>query len=150
MENVTLWHERDISHSSVERNIGPDTTVTLDFALARLTAVIDKLVVYPENMMRNLNRFRGLVHSQRVLLALTQAGVSREDAYRLVQRNAMKVWEHGADFLAELKSDEAVTAALAPAEIEKAFDLEYHTKHVDTIFARVFGEDRPESTEGRN
>ena len=140
MENVTLWHERDISHSSVERNIGPDTTVTLDFALSRLTGVIDKLVIYPDNMLANMNKFRGLVHSQRVLLALTQAGVSREDAYTLVQRNAMKVWEQGADFMTELKGDAEVTAALSEAEIEEKFDLSYHTKHVDTIFARVFGE----------
>ena len=140
MENVALWHERDISHSSVERNIGPDTTITLDFALARLTQVIDKLVIYPDNMMNNLNKFRGLVHSQRVLLALTQKGVSREDAYRLVQRNAMRVWEQGADFMAELKADPEVTAALSDAEIEEKFDLGYHTKHVGTIFARVFGE----------
>lgn len=139
MENVALWHERDISHSSVERNIGPDATVTLDFALARLTQVIDKLVVYPENMDANLNKFKGLVHSQRVLLALTQKGVSREDSYRLVQRNAMKVWEKGADFMEELKGDSEVTAALSNAEIEEKFDLGYHTKHVDTIFARVFG-----------
>ena len=139
-ENVALWHERDISHSSVERNIGPDATVTLDFALARLTGVIDKLLVYPENMDRNLNQFKGLVHSQRVLLALTQKGVSRENSYRLVQRNAMKVWEHGADFMAELKADAEVTAALTDEEIEEKFDLGYHTKHVDTIFARVFGE----------
>ncbi|MEM9474715.1 MAG: adenylosuccinate lyase [Pseudomonadota bacterium] len=139
MENVTLWHERDISHSSVERNIGPDATVTLDFALARLTGVIDKLVVYPDNMLANMNKFRGLVHSQRVLLALTQAGVSREDAYRLVQRNAMRVWEEGADFREELKGDAEVTAALSPAEIDEKFDISYHTKHVDTIFERVFG-----------
>ncbi|HSF94583.1 MAG TPA: adenylosuccinate lyase [Thermohalobaculum sp.] len=139
MENVALWHERDISHSSVERNIGPDATITLDFALARLTGVIDKLLVYPANMERNLNQFRGLVHSQRVLLALTQKGVSREDSYRLVQRNAMKVWEQGADFMAELKADPEVRAALSEAEIEEKFDLGYHTKHVDTIFARVFG-----------
>ncbi|NRA99100.1 MAG: adenylosuccinate lyase [Rhodobacteraceae bacterium] len=139
MENVALWHERDISHSSVERNIGPDATITLDFALARLTSVVDKLVVYPDNMMANLNKFKGLVHSQRVLLALTQKGVSREDAYRLVQRNAMKVWEDGADFMAELKADPEVTAALSDAEIEEKFDLGYHTKNVDTIFARVFG-----------
>jgi adenylosuccinate lyase len=139
MENVALWHERDISHSSVERNIGPDTTVTLDFALARLTTVIDKLVVYPDNMIANMNKFRGLVHSQRVLLALTQAGVSREDAYRLVQRNAMKVWEEGADFLEELKADSEVTAALSEAELEEKFDLGYHTKHVETLFDRVFG-----------
>ena len=139
MENVALWHERDISHSSVERMIGPDATITLDFALARLTNVVENLVVYPENMMRNLNRFRGLVHSQRVLLALTQKGVSREDAYRLVQRNAMKVWEAGADFLAELKADPEVRAALSEADLEEKFDLSYHTRHVDTIFARVFG-----------
>jgi adenylosuccinate lyase len=140
LENVALWHERDISHSSVERMIAPDATVTLDFALGRLTGVIDRLVVYPDNMLRNLNRFRGLVHSQRVLLALTQAGVSREDAYRLVQRNAMKVWEEGMDFLTELKADAEVRAALSEAELEEKFDLGYHTKHVDTIFARVFGE----------
>ncbi len=138
MENVALWHERDISHSSVERNIGPDATVTLDFALARLTSVIDKLVVYPDNMLSNLNKFRGLVHSQRVLLALTQKGVSREDAYRLVQRNAMKVWEEDKDFLTELKADAEVTAALSEVELEDSFDLGYHSKHVDTIFARVF------------
>lgn len=139
MENVALWHERDISHSSVERNIGPDTTITLDFALARLTSVVDKLLVYPDNMDRNLNQFRGLVYSQRVLLALTQKGVSREDSYRLVQRNAMRVWEEGADFMEELKGDPEVTAAMSVAEIEDKFDLGYHTKHVDTIFARVFG-----------
>ncbi|WP_367714909.1 adenylosuccinate lyase [Nitratireductor sp. GISD-1A_MAKvit] len=140
MENVALWHERDISHSSVERMIGPDATVTLDFALMRLTGMMEKLVVYPEAMEKNLNRFRGLVHSQRVLLALTQAGVSREDAYRLVQRNAMKVWEHGADFLEELLGDKDVRAALSEDEIREKFDLGYHTKHVDTIFERVFGE----------
>lgn len=139
MENVALWHERDISHSSVERMIGPDATVTLDFALGRLTGVIDKLVVYPDNMMANMNKFRGLVHSQRVLLALTQAGQSREDSYRLVQRNAMKVWEQGADFLEELLGDEEVTAALSEDQIREKFDLGYHTKHVDTIFKRVFG-----------
>jgi adenylosuccinate lyase len=141
MENVALWHERDISHSSVERAIGPDATITLDFALARLTGVIEKLVVYPETMMRNMNKFRGLVHSQRVLLALTQKGVSREDSYRLVQRNAMKVWEHGADFMAELKGDPEVAAALKASDIDDLFDLSYHTKHVDTIFRRVFGAD---------
>jgi len=140
MENVVLWHERDISHSSVERNIGPDATVTLDFALVRLTMVIDKLVVYPDNMLANMNKFRGLIHSQRVLLALTQAGVSREDAYRLVQRNAMKVWEDGKDFKTELLGDADVTAALSPDQIEEKFDLGYHTKHVDTIFQRVFGD----------
>ncbi|MBL3553316.1 adenylosuccinate lyase [Rhodovulum sulfidophilum] len=139
MENVALWHERDISHSSVERGIAPDATVTLDFALNRLAGVIDKLVIYPENMLANMNKFKGLVMSQRVLLALTQAGVSREDAYRLVQRNAMKVWEQGKDFKEELLADAEVTAALSPAEIEEKFDLGYHTKHVDTIFARVFG-----------
>ena len=141
LENVALWHERDISHSSVERYIGPDATITLDFALARLTAVIDKLLVYPERMQKNLDRMGGLVHSQRVLLALTQAGVSREDAYRLVQRNAMRVWESdGALSLQELlKGDPEVTAALSAAEIDDKFDLGYHFKHVDTIFARVFG-----------
>ncbi|SMY09063.1 adenylosuccinate lyase [Flavimaricola marinus] len=140
LENVTLWHERDISHSSVERTIGPDTTITLDFALHRLAGVIEKLVIYPENMLANMNKFRGLVMSQRVLLALTQAGVNREDSYRLVQRNAMKVWEQGADFKTELLADPEVTAALSVEEIEEKFDLGYHTKHVDTIFARVFGE----------
>lgn len=139
MENVALWHERDISHSSVERMIGPDATVTLDFALVRLTGVIDKLLVYPDNMMANMNKFRGLVHSQRVLLALTQAGQSREDSYRLVQRNAMKVWEEGKDFLTELLADDEVTAALDEETIREKFDLGYHTKHVDTIFNRVFG-----------
>ncbi|MGB3349514.1 adenylosuccinate lyase [Brucella anthropi] len=139
MENVALWHERDISHSSVERAIGPDTTITLDFALNRLAGVIEKLVIYPDNMLKNMNKFRGLVHSQRVLLALTQAGVSREDAYRLVQRNAMKVWEQGADFLEELLSDAEVRAALSEEQIREKFDLGYHTKHVDTIFKRVFG-----------
>ena len=143
LENVALWHERDISHSSVERYIGPDATITLDFALARLTGVIDKLVVYPARMEKNLNKMGGLVHSQRVLLALTQAGVSREDSYRLVQRNAMKVWDSdGALSLMELlKADPEVTAALSVAEIEDKFDLAYHLKHVDTIFARVFGDD---------
>ena len=140
MENVALWHERDISHSSVERNIGPDTTVTLDFALSRLTGVIDKLVIYPDNMLANMNKFRGLVMSQRVLLALTQAGVSREDSYKLVQRNAMKVWEQGADFKTELLADADVLKSLTAEEIEEKFDLGYHTKHVDTIFARVFGD----------
>ncbi|QSB43724.1 adenylosuccinate lyase [Tsuneonella flava] len=141
LENVALWHERDISHSSVERFIGPDATITLDFALARLTGVIDKLLVYPERMQKNLDRMGGLVHSQRVLLALTQAGVSREDAYRLVQRNAMKVWESdGALSLLDLlKADPEVTAALSDAELEERFDLDYHFKEVDTIFERVFG-----------
>jgi adenylosuccinate lyase len=142
LENVALWHERDISHSSVERYIGPDATITLDFALARLTGLIDKLLVYPERMQKNLDRMGGLVHSQRVLLALTQAGASREQAYALVQRNAMKVWESdGALSLLELlKADAEVTALLSPAEIESQFDLGHHLKHVDTIFARVFGE----------
>jgi adenylosuccinate lyase len=139
MENVALWHERDISHSSVERAIGPDTTITLDFALNRLAGVVEKLVIYPENMLRNMNQFKGLVMSQRVLLALTQAGVSREDSYRLVQRNAMKVWEKGADFLEELLGDAEVRAALSEEDIREKFDLGYHTKHVDTIFTRVFG-----------
>jgi adenylosuccinate lyase len=141
LENVALWHERDISHSSVERYIGPDATITLDFALARLTGVIDKLLIYPERMEKNLNKMGGLVHSQRVLLALTQAGVSRENAYHLVQRNAMKVWDSdGALSLLDLlKADTDVTAALSPSEIEEKFDLGYHLKHVDTIFARVFG-----------
>ena len=139
MENVALWHERDISHSSVERMIGPDATVTLDFALARLTGVVDKLLVYPEQMQRNLDRLGGLVHSQRVLLALTQAGVSREDAYRLVQRNAMPVWRGEGDFLTLLQADRDVTAALKPEAIAECFDLGYHLKHVDTIFRRVFG-----------
>ncbi|MDB5689132.1 MAG: adenylosuccinate lyase [Sphingomonas bacterium] len=140
MENVALWHERDISHSSVERYIGPDATITLDFALARLAGVMDNLVVYPERMQKNLDRMGGLVHSQRVLLALTQAGVSREDAYRLVQRNAMKVWESdGALSLLELlKADPEVSARLTDADLEERFDLGYHLRHVDTIFARVF------------
>ncbi|MBT6534388.1 MAG: adenylosuccinate lyase [Marinovum sp.] len=139
LENVALWHERDISHSSVERNIGPDATITLDFALARMTQVIEKLVVYPENMLKNLHKFKGLVMSQRVLLALTQSGLSREDSYRLVQRNAMKVWEQDKDFKTELLGDADVTAVLSAEEIEEKFDLGYHTKHVDTIFSRVFG-----------
>lgn len=142
MENVALWHERDISHSSVERYIGPDATVALDFSLARLTGMMDKLVVYPENMLDNMNRLGGLPNSQRVLLALTQAGVSREDAYRLVQRNAMKVWDaKGAVHLLDLlKADETVTAKVSEAELDELFNMEYHTKHVDTIFKRVFGE----------
>ena len=140
MENVALWHERDISHSSVERMIGPDATVTLDFALARLTGVIEGLMVYPERMQANMDRLGGLIHSQRVLLALTNAGVSREDAYRLVQRNAMKVWQENKDFLTELLADPDVTAALSEETIRDQFDLGYHTKHVDDIFARVFGD----------
>jgi adenylosuccinate lyase len=141
LENVALWHERDISHSSVERYIGPDATVTLDFALARLTNVIDKLLVYPERMQKNLDLMGGLVHSQRVLLALTQAGASREQAYGLVQRNAMQVWESGGQLslLDLLKGDEEVTAFLPAEAIEEKFDLGYHLKHVDTIFERVFG-----------
>jgi adenylosuccinate lyase len=141
LENVALWHERDISHSSVERGIAPDATVTLDFALARLTGVIDKLIVYPENMKKNLDRLGGLIHSQRVLLALTQKGVSREDAYALVQRNAMPVWRSEGDFLTLLKADPEVSRALSDAELEDLFDLGYHFKHVDTIFARVFGKE---------
>ncbi len=140
MENVALWHELDISHSSVERMIGPDATVTLDFALVRLTGLVEKLVVYPDNMLKNLNQLQGLVFSQRVLLALTQAGTSREDAYKLVQRNAMKVWEHGKNFLEELQQDEEVTRYIKPAVIAELFDLNYHTKHVDTIFKAVFAE----------
>src|SRR3954447_23733812 len=141
MENVALWHERDISHSSVERMIGPDATVTLDFALARLTGVVDKLLVYPERMQKNLDRMGGLIHSQRVLLALTQAGLSREDAYSLVQRNAMKVWESDGQLslLELLKADPHVSQRLSEDELNALFDLGYHLKHVDTIFARVFG-----------
>ncbi|WP_137044015.1 adenylosuccinate lyase [Pseudolabrys sp. FHR47] len=141
MENVALWHERDISHSSVERMIGPDATVTLDFALARLTGLIDKLLVYPANMEKNLNKLGGLIHSQRILIALTKAGVAREDAYRLVQRNAMKVWGgESNDFLALLKADPDVKKALSDKELEANFNLDYHLAQVDTIFKRVFGE----------
>ena len=139
MENVALWHERDISHSSVERMIGPDATVTLDFALGRLAGVVDKLVVYPDNMRKNLDRLGGLVHSQRVLLALTQKGVTREDAYRLVQGNAMKAWAGKGDFLTLLKADEEVRKHLSEKELTKYFDLDFHFAHVDTIFRRVFG-----------
>ncbi len=142
LENVTLWHERDISHSSVERNIAPDTTVNLDFALHRLTSVIDKLVIYPDNMLKNMNKFKGLVMSQRVLLALTQAGASREDAYKLVQRNAMKVWAENKDFQVELLSDKEVRSFLTEEDIKEKFDLGYHTKNVEKIFDRVFGEKR--------
>ncbi|RIV89098.1 adenylosuccinate lyase [Aurantiacibacter zhengii] len=140
LENVALWHERDISHSSVERFIGPDATITLDFALARLTGVVDKLLVYPERMQKNLDKMGGLVHSQRVLLALTQAGITRDNAYRLVQRNAMKVWESDGQMslLDLLKADAEVTAALSESELEEKFNLDYHFKHVDTIFDRVF------------
>ena len=140
MENVALWHERDISHSSVERMIAPDATVTLDFALARLTQVIEKLIVYPANMKKNLDRLGGLIHSQRVLLALTQGGVSREDAYALVQRNAMPVWRGEGDFLTLLKNDKDVRKVLGTAELEELFDLGYHLKNIDYIFERVFGE----------
>jgi adenylosuccinate lyase len=139
LENVALWHERDISHSSVERMIGPDATVTLDFVLARLTSIVDKLIVYPGNMQKNLERLGGLIHSQRVLIALTQKGVAREDAYRLVQRNAMRVWQGAGDFLTFLKADPDVRKHLSEAELEENFDLGYHLKHVDTIFQRVFG-----------
>ena len=138
MENVALWHERDISHSSVERMIGPDATVTLDFALARMTSVIDKLLIYPDMMQRNLDSLGGLVFSQRVLLALTQAGMSREDAYSAVQRNAMRVWQEGADFLTELKADSAVTALMSENVLADLFDFSYHTQRVDHIFDRVF------------
>jgi adenylosuccinate lyase len=140
LEDVALWHERDISHSSVERMIGPGATITLDFALWRLADVVDKLVVYPKTMAKNLDRLGGLIHSQRVLLALTQKGVSREDAYLYVQRNAMPVWRGEGDFLTLLKADKDVARALRPAELEKLFDLDYHLKHVDAIFRRVFGE----------
>ncbi|MEZ5928023.1 MAG: adenylosuccinate lyase [Parvularculaceae bacterium] len=140
MENVALWHERDISHSSVERGIGPDATVHLDFALQRLAGVIEKLVVYPERMQANLDKLGGLVHSQSILLALTQAGAPREDAYRLVQRNAMPAWRGEGAFLDNLKADKDVTALVPPATLEKLFDIGAHTKHVDTIFKRVFGE----------
>jgi adenylosuccinate lyase len=142
LENVALWHERDISHSSVERFIGPDATITLDFALARLTGVIDKLLIYPARMQKNLDRMGGLVHSQRVLLALTQAGISREDSYALVQRNAMKVWESDGQLslLELLQADPEVAAKVPPAELAEKFNLDYHFKAIDTIFARVFGE----------
>ena len=142
LENVALWHERDISHSSVERFIGPDATITLDFALGRLTGVIDKLLIYPERMQKNLDRMGGLVHSQRVLLALTQAGISREDSYALVQRNAMKVWESDGELslLDLLSADPEVAAKVPPAELAEKFNLDFHFKAVDTIFARVFGE----------
>jgi adenylosuccinate lyase len=140
LEDVALWHERDISHSSVERVIGPDATIALDFALSRLTGIIKNLVVYPERMKANLDRLGGLIHSQRVLLALTAAGFSREEAYRIVQRNAMKVWNEGDDFLAALLADKDVRKALSEDMVRAQFDLAYHTKHVDTIFKRVFGE----------
>jgi adenylosuccinate lyase len=139
LENVALWHERDISHSSVERMIGPDATATLDFALNRLAGIVDKLVIYPENMAKNLDRLGGLVHSQRILIALTQKGVAREDGYRMVQRNAMKVWREGGDFLKLLMADKDVRKHLSEAELKENFDLDYHFEHVDTIFKRVFG-----------
>jgi len=140
LENVALWHERDISHSSVERMIGPDATVTLDFALMRLTGMMEKLVVYPDRMKKNLDDLGGLVFSQRVLLALTQAGMSREDSYKAVQRNAMQVWEHGGNFLELLAADAEVAKHISRDELEPMFNMAYHTKHVDTIFKRVFGE----------
>jgi adenylosuccinate lyase len=139
MENVALWHERDISHSSVERMIGPDSTITIDFALARLASIVDRLIVYPAAMQKNLDKLGGLIHSQRVLIALTQKGVGREDAYRLVQRNAMKVWAGEGDFLSFLKADKDVRAKLTDKELEANFNLDHHFKHVDTIFKRVFG-----------
>jgi adenylosuccinate lyase len=139
MENVVLWHERDISHSSAERMIAPDATVTLDFALNRLAGLIDKLLIYPENMKKNMDRLGGLIHSQRLLIALTQKGASREDAYKLVQRNAMPVWRGEGDFQTLLKKDTDVKKYLTDAEISEQFDLGYHLKHVDTIFKRVFG-----------
>jgi adenylosuccinate lyase len=139
LENVALWHERDISHSSVERGIAPDATVHLDFAIHRLAGIIDKLIVYPDNMKRNLDRLGGLIHSQRVMLALIEKGMSREEAYAAVQRNAMPVWRGEGDFLKLLKADPQVATRLESEEIESLFDLAYHTKHIDTIFARVFG-----------
>ena len=139
LENIVLWHERDISHSSVERVMLPDTTVALDFALARLTDIVERLVVYPETMRANLERLNGLVHSQRVLLAMTQAGMDREAAYKVVQRNAMEVWKGGHQFLDLLKSDTDIKKYLQSKDLESLFDFDYHTKHVDTIFARVFG-----------
>ncbi len=138
LENVALWHERDISHSSVERMIGPDATITLDFALARLTNVIDNMLVYPEAMQANLDQLGGLVHSQQVLLALTQKGASREDSYVMVQRNAMRVWEEGLRYLELLKKDKDITRYLSHDELDKLFDLDQHFIHVDTIFDRVF------------
>jgi adenylosuccinate lyase len=151
LEDVALWHERDISHSSVERVIAPDATIALDFALARLAGMIDRLVVYPERMQANLDSLGGLVHSQRVMLALTQKGMSREDAYAAVQRSAMQAWSAGGDFRALLGEDATVTAKLKPAELDQLFDLAYHLKHVDTIFDRVFGVDAvpPRRSAGR-
>jgi adenylosuccinate lyase len=138
LENVITWHERDISHSSVERNIGPDTTITLDFAINRLSMVVENLIIYPEQMLKNLNQFKGLVMSQRVLLALTQSGVSREESYKIVQKNAMKVWESNKDFMTELLNDKEVLNYLTEDQIRDKFDMNYHTKHVDTIFKRIF------------
>jgi adenylosuccinate lyase len=149
LENVSLWHERDISHSSVERMTAPDATVTLDFALARLTSIIDKLVVYPANMQKNLERLGGLIHSQRVLIALTQKGVAREDAYAIVQRNAMRAWQGQGDFLSLLSADKDVRKHLSEAELKENFNLDYHFKHVDTIFERVFGKGAVESERNR-
>ena len=149
LENVSLWHERDISHSSVERMTAPDATVTLDFALVRLTSIIDKLVVYPANMQKNLERLGGLIHSQRVLIALTQKGVAREDAYAIVQRNAMRVWQGEGDFLSLLSADKGVRKHLSEAELKENFNLDYHFKHVDTIFERVFGKGAVESERSR-
>jgi adenylosuccinate lyase len=143
MEDVALWHERDISHSSVERVIGPDATIALDFALGRLAGLVERLVVYPQAMRANLDRLGGLIHSQRVMLALTQHKVSREDAYQMVQKHAMKAWKDGGDFLALLKKDREVTRAIPVSQLEALFDLDYHVKHVDTIFRRVFGENAP-------
>jgi adenylosuccinate lyase len=138
LENVITWHERDISHSSVERNIGPDTTITLDFAINRLSMVVENLIIYPEQMLKNLNQFKGLVMSQRVLLALTQSGVSREESYKIVQKNATKVWESNKDFMTELLNDKEVLNYLTEDQIRDKFDMNYHTKHVDTIFKRIF------------
>jgi adenylosuccinate lyase len=149
LENVALWHERDISHSSVERVIAPDATAALDFALARLAAIIDKLVVYPANMQKNLERLGGLIHSQRVMLALTQKGMAREDAYASVQRNAMRVWKGEGDFLSLLAADKDVRKHLSAAELEENFDLGYHLRHVDTIFERVFGKTAVSSERSR-
>jgi adenylosuccinate lyase len=149
LENVALWHERDISHSSVERMIAPDATTTLDFALARLATIIDKLVVYPANMAKNLERLGGLIHSQRVLIALTQKGVAREEAYAMVQRNAMRAWQGEGDFLALLMADTDVRKHLSAAELKANFDLGHHFKHVDTIFERVFGKAAVEPKRGR-
>jgi len=150
LENVALWHERDISHSSVERMIAPDATTTLDFALARLTGVIDKLVVYPANMKKNLERLGGLIHSQRVMLALTQKGMAREEAYAVVQRNATRAWKGEANFFSSLTADNDVRKHLNEAELKESFDLAHHFKHVDAIFERVFGKTTVASDPGRS